>query len=52
MQVGERLGVLSVFVPERGMEAAFEAELVEHDVTPDLRAGSFLGAALQILGYG
>jgi len=52
MQVGERLGLMSVFVPERGMERAFEAELVEHGVAPDLRAASFLGAALQILGYG
>jgi D-glycero-D-manno-heptose 1,7-bisphosphate phosphatase len=52
IQVGERLGMLSAFVPERGLEAIAEAELREVPVVPCLRAESFLGAATQILALG
>ncbi len=52
MEVGSRLGLLSVLVPERGVEAEIERELGAHGVHPDLRAGSFLGAVHLLLGRG
>ena len=52
IQVGARLGLLSAFVPERGLESAALAELVHQDVRPSFRAESFLAAALQILALG
>jgi D-glycero-D-manno-heptose 1,7-bisphosphate phosphatase len=52
IEVGSALGMVSAFVPERGVEATSESELAERDAVPDLRAGSFLGAVLQILSLG
>jgi len=52
VQVGERLGMLSALVPERGLERMTEEELRRVGSYPDLRAGSFLGAVLQILTVG
>jgi histidinol-phosphate phosphatase family protein len=50
MEVGASLRLASVFVPERGLERMMEAELEERKARPDFRAGTFLGAALQLLG--
>lgn len=50
--VGARLGLMSALVPERGMEAETNAELVTHAAHPAIRAGTFLGAVQQILGFG
>jgi histidinol-phosphate phosphatase family protein len=50
MEVGTTLGLRSVFVPERGLERMMEEELRERGSRPDFRAGTFLGAALLLLG--
>jgi histidinol-phosphate phosphatase family protein len=50
IEVGTSLGLRSVFVPERGLERMMEEELRERKSQPDFRAGTFLGAALLLLG--
>ncbi len=52
MEVGRALGMVSAFVPERGLEARARAELRERGSFPELSAGTFLGAVLQILSLG
>jgi histidinol-phosphate phosphatase family protein len=52
MLVGARLGLTSVLVPERGLESETESELVRMGAFPDLRAGSFHGAAQALLALG
>ncbi|HEV2316796.1 MAG TPA: HAD family hydrolase [Thermoplasmata archaeon] len=52
IEVGSALGMLSVLVPERGLEERTNAELRERGIEPDLRAESFGAAALQILSLG
>lgn len=52
IEVGARLRMTSVLVPERGLERQVDAELRDSGVTPDLRAGSFFTAALALLSFG
>lgn len=52
MEVGRTLGMVSAFVPERGLESNAREELRLRGSFPELTAGSFLGAALQILSLG
>ena len=52
VQVGERLGFLTAFVPERGHERPAEEEVDRSGITPDIRAGSFLGAVARLLARG
>ncbi|MHB8352131.1 MAG: D-glycero-alpha-D-manno-heptose-1,7-bisphosphate 7-phosphatase [Thermoplasmata archaeon] len=52
MEVGRTLGMVSAFVPERGLEASAREELRARGSFPELTAGTFLGAALQILSLG
>ncbi|MGI0151754.1 MAG: HAD hydrolase-like protein, partial [Thermoplasmata archaeon] len=52
VEVGRSLGMVSAFVPERGLEGAARAELKARGTFPDLTAGSFEGAAMQILALG
>ncbi|MCI4335466.1 MAG: HAD family hydrolase [Thermoplasmata archaeon] len=47
--VGQRLGILRVLVPERGLEAETEAEFVGDRPRPDSTATNFLDAARYIL---
>ena len=52
VEAGERMGLLTVVVPPPGHAEALEVELREQHVDPDLRAQSFLGAAMRILAVG
>lgn len=52
IEVGRTLGMRTLLVPERGLERAVEEELRARGVRPDLYAGSFFGAALQLLSLG
>ena len=49
VEVGERLSIVSVLVPERGLERMTEEELRERGVAPTFRAGTFLGAVRGLL---
>jgi histidinol-phosphate phosphatase family protein len=52
IEVGAKLGMLSAFVPERGMERIAREELRSQGAHPDIEADSFLGAVLGILSQG
>jgi D-glycero-D-manno-heptose 1,7-bisphosphate phosphatase len=52
IEVGETLGLLTALVPEPGHEDEVDAELDLEGVEPDLRAPTFLGAAMRILARG
>ena len=52
VEAGERLGLLTAVVPAPGQAPALDEELRLRKVVPDLRAHTFLGAALRILAVG
>jgi histidinol-phosphate phosphatase family protein len=52
VEVGERLGLLTALVPERGLEGPIDAELAACRAIPDVRAPSFEGAVARILARG
>lgn len=52
VEAGDKLGLLTAVVPRPGGETELEEELRRAGRVPDLKASSFLGAAVRILGIG
>jgi histidinol-phosphate phosphatase family protein len=52
VEVGDRLGLLTALVPERGLESVIEDELDRRRAVPDVRAPTFEGAVARILSRG
>ncbi|HZY71406.1 MAG TPA: HAD family hydrolase [Thermoplasmata archaeon] len=52
MEAGERLGLLTVLVPQFGHERESRREIAQSPVRPDIRAPSFRAAAQWILNCG
>ena len=52
VQAGDRLGLLTALVPQRGHEAESRQDIAQAGVTPEIRAATFSSAVHRILSRG